>query len=114
MGARERAARSRRGGRVRGAARGRPEARDRGDQALRARGRPAAARPGTRARGRADGVAVPLPGRDRGPHRLRREARRGVRGRMTTATATLTITNPGTGAIVAEVPAASREDVYGA
>ena len=57
----------------------RARARARGDQALRARGRPAAARRGARARGRADRAAVPLQGRDRGHDGVRREARPGVR-----------------------------------
>ena len=63
-----------------------PRAGHRRDQALRPRGRPAAARRGARARGRADRGAVPLAGRRGGPHGVRGEAQAGVRGRMSTST----------------------------
>ena len=71
--------------RARRAARRRPAAGDRRDQALRPRGRASVrSSDGLDARARAHRAAVPLAGRQRGPDRVRREARAGVRGRMST------------------------------
>src|SRR3954470_15155629 len=129
--ARQRAVRGRGGvSWARGHARRRPAARGREHQARRLRGPRAPARGGPRARARARRGAVRIAGRQRGPHRVQREAPADLHGRMSSAAATalergafvagsaepvegetLTIANPATGAVVGHVTSASAETV---